>query len=446
MANHSNVSKLSDIISNFIEFEIEKCKKFPYNHNPTLGDMYEAITEGAIDQIIPVKFNLKIVSGFIYDEYGFQSRQIDRMLVVGDGKRIGRTNSYEYNINDVLVIFEVKKSLNKNELSDAYELLSAISRAYKNSFEARISNKDEINIMYAAKSFSQITGRPEPAEYYDIKFMNQEEALIFYTLVRDTYAPISIVHGYGGYKTEKGLRDSFISFLKSKINSECFGTPCIPNLTSSAPFSIVKTTGMPFKAKLIQEDYWPIVSSTRTNTMYLMIEIIWTKLSLVFNYRMPWGIDLESDVMALLLSGKYACNEENNSEGWRYKFESIQENELKDNICKEDWEPPIVPNIFYKLVQNISICGDLNVESEYFKCHVVESSRSEEEIIKELIGTNILTFDKNTGNISIIGKELYFVQVSDNSWAIYDDKSRLSQWCKLKGIEPNFINVYRGIN
>ncbi|WP_373272530.1 DUF6602 domain-containing protein, partial [Vibrio parahaemolyticus] len=69
--------------------------------------MYEALTEHVVDRMLPPNLELKMVGGFIYDDKGYRSGEIDRMLVRGEGKQLGFTGKYEYHVKDVLVIFEV---------------------------------------------------------------------------------------------------------------------------------------------------------------------------------------------------------------------------------------------------------------------------------------------------------------------------------------------------
>ncbi len=152
------------------------------------------------------------------------------------------------------------------------------------------------------------------------------DAMIFCTLVQDTYAPIKIIHGYGGYKTEYGLRDAFLNFFNSRTTG--FGVPSMPNLVSSETFSIAKLTGMPFLHPKLKNGYWDIIASSRSNPIALMIEIIWTKISLACNLNMPWGDDTNADAMAALLRGKHTLDEKTGKEGLMLYPNELSESEL----------------------------------------------------------------------------------------------------------------------
>lgn len=436
----SNVSNLAGIIQDFVKTEQEKYSKLGYTHPPTLGDLYEALTEHIALKMLPLSsFDLKIVSGFISNDFGFLSREIDRMLVVGEGKKIGLTDSYEYHVKDVLVIFEVKKTLNKNDLNDAHELVSEINKAYSNYFESFLENGGNIDIKRPAKLYAKVTGKVEPTDYSDIHTMTKEDAMIFYTLVRDYFSPIAIIHGYGGYKTEEGLRKAFLDFILTKVDNGSFGTSRIPNLTSSGNFSIIKTTGMPYVHPKISDDYWPIVTSNRGNVIKLMIEIIWTKISSRFDVSMPWGHDLDSEIMPILLLGKYKCDDKTGKEGWMYETCELSEKELRKVDREGVWDPAILTKDLYILAQYICIVGGLNPSSNEFRDYAQVHSQSIEDVTSLLINTYHFALDRY-GDVIPIGSNLHAVEIDDNSWALSDDRVRLTQWCEKQSIEPIFVN------
>lgn len=59
-------------------------------HMPTLGGAYEEITKQGIDKeyILPKELNLRVVSGFIRIDGIMCGKQIDCMLVHGEGRGI----------------------------------------------------------------------------------------------------------------------------------------------------------------------------------------------------------------------------------------------------------------------------------------------------------------------------------------------------------------------
>ncbi|SAF33582.1 DUF6602 domain-containing protein [Enterobacter kobei] len=129
--------KASELLEQFIAIESREVSKMDMPHMPTLGSAYEEITKQGIDQefIIPKGLNLKVVSGFISIGDKLLKQQIDGMLVHGEGKQYGRTSEYIYSIDQVLCIFEVKKTLNKSDYIDAFDHLRIIRNEYSEYFE-----------------------------------------------------------------------------------------------------------------------------------------------------------------------------------------------------------------------------------------------------------------------------------------------------------------------
>lgn len=437
LENH--VSNLADILHDFVEVEKEKYNQFKFNHNPTLGAMYEALTENIVDRMLPPNLGLKMVGGFIYDDNDFISGEIDRMLVKGEGQQIGLTDKYQYHIKDVLIIFEVKKTLNKAAFVDAYEHLSGVSKAFSEYFEDEVEKGYEPNISYAAQSFAQITGKPEPTKYSDVNKMDPEDGFIFYTLVQDTYSPIKIIHGYGGYKTESGLRNVFVDFLEERQRGHGFGTPSMPNLISSETYSISKLTGMPFKTPRFDDGFWPIIGSSSDNVLQLMIELIWTKISISCNVSMPWGDDLQSEVMSTLLMGKFACSEDKTQAGWLYSEVDIKNSELQKIQNKVMWEPVIIDKMLMETAQFIGMLGGIELDSDFTQDHLKEWNISKEVFSKKIKETNLFSINHN-GYIMFIGERLHLVQTDENEFAASDNVTRLEKWCELNDVRPAFIS------
>jgi hypothetical protein len=134
------ITKASELLELFIKEETEKLAGFDMPHMPTLGSAYEEVTKQGIDQkfSIPKFLDLSVVSGFISVGGEMLPEQVDCMLVHGSGERYGLTDQYIYKIENVLCIFEVKKTLGKKEYKDAIEHLAGIRKKFARNFEHRL--------------------------------------------------------------------------------------------------------------------------------------------------------------------------------------------------------------------------------------------------------------------------------------------------------------------
>jgi len=103
---------------------------------------------------LPASAKIDVVSGFIRGKDKKLSKQIDTMVVFGKGERIPRTPLYIWDIENVIAVVEVKKSINKREMFDAYQKMKNVVEVVRNSkLEFTDAVEDEL-----IKGVSAITG------------------------------------------------------------------------------------------------------------------------------------------------------------------------------------------------------------------------------------------------------------------------------------------------
>jgi len=436
------IEKVSDILNAFIEVEKEKLASFDMPHMPTLGSAYEEITKQGIDQdlIIPKHLGLKVVSGFICCGNTLLPQQIDAMLVEGNGEQYGRTDNYIYPIEQVLCIFEVKKTLRKADLSDAFDHLRIIRKEFANHFENKLVNDNyDPNIFKAKKHFSELTGKVAPETYLDIHHLSKADGILFYSLVQESLAPISIIHGYGGYKQESGLRNSFLDCLEEKgeKNKVGLGVPSIPNVVTSNEFSLIKANGMPFLGMTEQKE-WAVLVSTRHNPVRIILEIVWSKISVYFNLEMPWGEDLlKESVVPMLL----AIPRENETEaGWEYSPLRYKESVLENRSAMEEWQPVKVDAELVTVFNLISFYGGA-LEEETLD-YISEKHDIEKDVLKaKLLETMLFMYDDFNNIFHPINNETFLHTNDDESGYLSSDNNRLINWCVKKDITPSLMSL-----
>ncbi len=274
----------------FIAEETKKVEGMEMPHMPTLGDAYEEITKQGIDSefVIPKGLDLRVVKGFVTVAGVQLPNQIDCMLVVGDGIRYGITDKYIYEIEKVLCIFEVKKTLTKGEFEDAIVHLGEVRRRFSEDFAAKVDAgllKPDIGL--ARKTYSQITGKIAPEEIQQVNGLPKLEAMLLHALIQEQFAPVTIIHGYQGYKTEAGLRNAFTDIIqeRAKKSGNGLGVTGFTSLVTASDFCLIKSNGYPYLA--IKDDHsWVAFSSTRHNSALIILELIWSKISHHFDVAM----------------------------------------------------------------------------------------------------------------------------------------------------------------
>lgn len=435
------IKHISDLFEVFIEEEKRKLEKFDMPHMPTLGEAYEEITKYGIDQkfVIPKSLNLKMVSGFIKAGSIMLPQQIDGMLVHGEGEKYGLSGKEIYPIDQVLCVFEVKKTLNKADLIDAFKHLRNIRNCFSEHFEAKLlSESFQPDLSVAGRHFSQVSGRIAPKEYSQIHDLPVSEGMLFYTLVQETLAPATIIHGYGGYKTESGFRGAFLDFLSEEINTKGTGVGIknIPSLITSNQFSIIKGNGMPFLA-LSNDRKWAALLSTRYNPARMILEVVWSKISNYFGLKMPWGEDLYKETVTPLLLAE--PQEQNGRAGWAYNLLDFSEKNLQQRSEDTPWEPNIVDAGVISAFYALSELGG------YLSCNNLAQVAKEHEVTPTILENSILKtmcFMKESGYIRPLDAKTMLITDDDKTGYLSSDEERFDRWRIKKGIKSYSVVCY----
>ena len=434
------IEKCSELLEKFIEIERKVLEKIDMPHMPTLGSAYEEITNQGLEQnfVIPPNLDLRVVSGFISVGDEMLPQQIDGMLVCGEGQQYGRTKEFIYPIDKVLCIFEVKKTLNKSDYKDAFDHLRVIRQKYMEHFESKFENENfEPNIKLARKHFSQMTGKAAPRKYSEIHSLSKSDGILFYSLVQETLAPLSIIHGYGGYSTEYGMRKAFLDILceKSETSKEGLGVPSLPALTISNNFSIVKGNGMPYMA-INDDGHWAVLSSIKGNPARILLEIIWSKIALYCDVDMPWGDDLQQEVIAPLL---FAIPMEiEDVVAWKYETYEPQEAVLRKRDEMSEWKPIAINKDISDLVYSMLARGGYVYISEIEEIandHSVDYG----DLLNRITHTQL--FELNDDFIRPIASTLHLVTDSNGQDYLDSNTQRLDAWCDKYKIPHRYINL-----
>jgi len=207
--------------------------------------------------------NLRIVNNsFIYNDSGVLSKEMDCMIVIGEGQKISFSKQYKYHIENIVGVIQVKKKVYKDSIDDAHQNLKSVIE----------------------------TAEPRNGEMY----MRQIQS--------------------DAYKLLIGI--------------------CGEN-------SIIKNIGMPFgyPFQMNNSFYWEILQTSNNRPMYLLLELIWTRLS----YRFELGSEIFGDDFALDSFHPFLnCRERKISEkrfGWEYNYHGLTKKELSAPLNPLDWEP-----------------------------------------------------------------------------------------------------------
>lgn len=351
------------------------------NHPGTIGDMYEGLTNELLGRATAFAEGIAVATGFITDDHGASSDQLDCMVVRGHGESIPYTTSKRYRIDDVVAVVEVKKNLYASQLKSGYENLASVRR-----FEPRGPRSSRL----FRHAFESIALRPLPETEADWEAMTYAEQMLHVTLADEARYPVRIVFGYNGYTTEAGLRDSFARFLEEVTKAgpaRGFGVRSLPTLVTCGGYSLVKGNGMPYFAAIDDAGLWPVLLSTADNPMHILLEVLWTRLVyLGIATDEVFGEDLTLESMARCLDARSVPG------GWQYHFSEATEQELGETRRKDrSWEPALVDAEQAAVLLLLGRRGAIPMDDADLQAALVDTGYSVESLASSLRGLRLAT-------------------------------------------------------
>jgi hypothetical protein len=304
-------------------------------HAPTIGEQYEGLTSSLVTKMLPMPLDLQVVNGFVEGLNGDLSGQIDCMLVRGIGKPIVHTGAYKWPVRDVLAVFEVKKTLFSEELSDAHDQLSAVLDQYW-SYIASGATED-YDITASRYAYGQIVGEPPPPAE-EVHQLPLSKATIYHHLVAEQIAPLRIVFGYGGYASEFTLRKGFLKLIKRHDQKVGLTASSLPSLIISGKSSVIRFNGHPYYHQL-QQGRLLLYASSPEDPLLLLLNLLLTKISYIYAAPDWFAEDSSLESFAPLLWA--SAIREGNDAVWLYTPQPLKESQLRsaEKSAHREWAP-----------------------------------------------------------------------------------------------------------
>ncbi len=425
------IETVASLIEELKNQELIILDKFALKHAPTIGEMYEGLTSDILKKAIPPHLGLQFVSGVIYDNSEKMTKQIDCMLVKGEGIEIPHTGKYKWHIKDVLVVFEVKKTLYSKDLEDAFKNSSSVHECfgrYFNSGECEF----ELDSSLLKRNFSEIT-RIVPPDYSKLNQLDYSLEMIYHILLMEQVSPIRIVLGYHGFKSEYNFRKSMIEFLGDNLLSKGFGVGSFPQLIISDKFSLLKINGCPYTIPM-QDDYWDFYVSTSTKPIKLILEFIWTKLAKDYSLGGLWGEDLKIEQLNKFISGKSI--KKGKFYGWDYKIAEISKAKLEEIIDEKEWSPTFLDEPQFVIINKLCYESKVNINDPDIVKYIESKGWQEKEFVQSLLDTSLVALDKNC--LVLITDACQCAILSDGKFVAGENNSgRFTRWMDKNIIENN---------
>jgi hypothetical protein len=422
------IRTLADLLANLRETELKKLAEYnDIQHPGMIGDMYEGLTTDLLQRALFDGLDLRVVTGKMRWSDGRLSRQLDAMVVSGEGEQIPYTDHFIYPLKQLLAVIEVKKSLYGEELADAYENLLTVSGSV---------DSEPIPVRRVERSFRIITQRELP-EDGNLTQLSYELEMTAHTLIRESVLPVRIVLGYSGYASEATLRDGFIRYLEGVVADaprKGYGPSDFPNLIACGESSLVKLNGMPFAANHSgPAGEWLLYGSLGGRWSHLLLEILWTRLAGQFGLPASiFGDDLEIEQPHPLLFAK--PRQEGGVGGWMYREYHLSKKALASSLTLQ-WEP--VPLSNDEAAFMILLCQrevmDTTADPEYLAFARTQSG-GVGPFLERLRVEGLAALDES-GVLRLLTHECTVAVLPDGSWVAGENVTgRLTRWV-LKRVE-----------
>lgn len=406
-----------------------KSKDSDIKHTVTIGDIHEGLTSEILNRSIFKGLDLKIVkNSFIYNESGHLSKEMDCMIVIGDGKQISFTERYKYHIKNVIAVVQVKKRLYKNAIDDAHQnLKSVIDTAEPRDGEAYMSRIHR-------DAYKTLMTKELPAKD-ELENLSWREQMLYHFLLMQSFWPLRILIGYDSYKTEYGLREGFVEHLEELTKdgpTSGYSPISFPDLMICGNNTIIKNVGMPFGFPLDhkKEFYWENLMSSPEKPMYFLLELIWTRLSYKFSLGSQiFGDDFALDAIHPFLRTKERKIDAKNF-GWEYTYHTLTQKQLSKPLTPTSWKPIEIELFEQAVLMTLFENGEIECDSELEDFYSSHNTSVEDVINKWTVGRIAY---KDGNKIVLLLDEPIITSGADGKTYIGENKSgEMMNWMSKK--------------
>ncbi|MDB5226388.1 MAG: hypothetical protein JWN78_581 [Bacteroidota bacterium] len=350
------------------------------------------------------------------------------MLVIGDGEQILFTNQFKYHIKDVIAVFQVKKNLFANDLDDAHKNLKSVIKVSE-------PRDAEPYVTLLHRDAYKLFTSSELPKREKLHLLPDRTQLIYHLLTMEAFLPLRIVIGYYGYSTEYSLRNGFVNKLEEKIQKgevQGYGPVSFPNLFICGNNSIIKCNGMPYGNPYREEYfYWHLFCSSTGKPMYHLLELIWTRLSYMFEISSEiFGDDFVEAVHPFI-----SCKETkiNDTWGWEYNYIELSKEVLNKPLKNAEWKPAEIDEHEFVILSLLLTMESIKLEhNEVLLDYAVKHNLDINKIIESLVRNKLVYID--CGEMRLLIDQLVIFNGKNNKYYAGENKNGEMEYFYKKNI------------
>jgi len=423
------INTVSDLLLELKNKEVELLEKFDIIKHPgIIGSMYEGLTLNLLNQSLFENLDLRVCGGKIKNSNNEYSDEIDCMIVMGEGIPIPYTDKYIYDSKNVIVVIQVKKNLFSKDIRDSYENLESVIKT------TEFRDGEKYHGVMHRDAFRGICQEEIPLRE-DLHLLSKPKQMIYHTLLLEAFYPVRIVWGYNGFKSEFALRQAFFNYLEENLSPENkqrskFSPLKLPSLIICDKFSLIKSNGIPFYIPLDSNGWWALLSSSPENPIYLLLQVIWTRIQYMFGLSAK--IFGDDDFIQNEMRGFLLCRYKDTPElkGWEYYHLNLTKGQLSDPIKNVVWEPSFINAeqliVIARLIAEEYIMYE---EDKALNKRLTTEGISLNAFIDTLVETGLIS--AANGKLELITVKCICIQLPDGRICAGEDKNgRVSEWAR----------------
>lgn len=381
---------VADLLHKIKEKELDVIKEFTdIKHPGLIGDMYEGLSKDILEKAMFTGLDVRVSSGKIRNSLKEYSDEIDCMIVIGEGLKIPHTDKYIYESDKVIAVIQIKKNLFSKEIEHSYKNLLSIVNV------TEFRDGEKYHTLLQRDAFRSIC-REELPHREEVHLLSKEKQMIYHTLLLEAFYPARIAWGYNGFKSELSLREGFTEYLNENVSTEetrkkGFSPLKFPNLIISDKYSLVKANGMPFACPMAG-DWWPFYMSTSENPVYLLLQIIWTRIQ--YMYKLSAEIYGDDDLILNQMHGFLCARyiEKYQAGGWQIEKINATHEQLNHPIKNSEWQPVFINKTQLKIFRLLVNNDVINYEGSKEIRDIIENDGYNfSEFITNLVKTGLIS-------------------------------------------------------
>jgi hypothetical protein len=414
------IRTVGDLLRALITAEKDEMERLSVvGHPGIIGDMYEGLARDVTERTLLPVADLRVVNGKVRNSKGELSRQIDVMVVHGDGERIPYTDHWIYAADQVIAVMEVKKSLYKTDLADAMDLLADFAR--------RVAEPKSVPVNLLRDAWRGIHGSELPSRH-ELRLLPESDQMLYHSLVVEATQPVRIVIGFEGYRSERALRAGLVDVLTERPKGQGIGPMALPSLVLARDSSLIKLNGMPFGGPYDSTTgAWYFYGSRGVSSMHSFLELLWTRLSYYFGAPSSiFGDDLDLDAVNVLLIGKPALP--GGRQGWTIDVVNLSDEDLSQGPDTAPWMPSILSNEAFVIMNQLCHKEEVCLDDKDLHSFAAACGRTVDDLITELRKTGLVYVGEHR-RLRLLSDGCACVIVPDVGYVAAENKSgRLERW------------------